>query len=110
MGSFDKKLFSANAPGATVESWPQLCNHQDCENESIVAFVLVTDRQGRSRSANFQRYGYIKKMNDDQSLFMRDGFEFDGWVTRCAKCYTDELIKRNASAGCYAELLSARNN
>ena len=78
----DQQIAPRTLPNA-IPHWPKTCDTQGCENETVVAILLVRNREGRLRCGPFSQFGYA----DKKSWLLNDGYKFVRWDSKCAECY-----------------------
>ena len=86
-----------NGPaGGTINEaplWPQECSVDGCYGETMIVWITVHDPgSNRNRTTIFSDVGTCRHIGDGQKLILRGSYEFVGWVTRCAECFTAEMI------------------
>lgn len=104
------KRAATRPPTAQVPHWPQKCSVIGCENDTTVAMLQVRDDRGRiltnAASVFLEMTAQCQPVEDASGCWLlRQGFEFVGWVTRCASCYDREVQSSGRSQMCIAEVL-----
>ena len=89
--------------GKTAPPPPEACMKGSCQSETGIAFVRVLNNNtGRKEIRSFGKSGHmidgqlketrsVGVHSKDAGISMNDQFEFLGWITRCPKCYMDDL-------------------
>jgi len=78
---------------SSINTIPQpsaICMVKDCSNDTQVRILKVTV-QGRVRCGSFSDFGYTKKQGEEIFYTLREGYQYDGWITRCGQCYLRDL-------------------
>ncbi|MEJ1438509.1 MAG: hypothetical protein RPU61_14570 [Candidatus Sedimenticola sp. (ex Thyasira tokunagai)] len=84
-----------------VAPFSHSCGLDGCNDEATVAMVQVLGPAGRHMTGFFSEYGYTKKGRTDEDArkwLLRDGYQFVGWVTRCAFHYAADAARAGRSA------------
>lgn len=82
---FDAKKGGRNNQGRpSISHFSQTCGVSDCENDTDVVVLLMRNEAGKQKAAE-QPTWYIQRQGED--WYMKDGWDFDMWVTRCSGCY-----------------------
>lgn len=82
--AFDEKKTTRHGGGICIPHFSETCGVEGCENDTEVVVLLMRDHAGRQKAAE-QPHWYIKRQGDD--WYMKEGWNFDAWVTRCGGCY-----------------------
>lgn len=80
---FDEQKRPANVQNA-IPHWPKTCDNRGCESDTVVAILLVRNREGKLRSGAFSQFGYVDK---NKNWLLNDGYQFERWDSKCAECY-----------------------
>jgi len=75
----------SSANKTTVPKYPSKCMACNSSDTDVV-MVRYVDESGRSRVAN----GRACLDSGNGEYFVKPGFEFRGWITRCGSCYMRE--------------------
>lgn len=89
-----KRLFSnpdeidqrARDRGAEVPSPPDQCSRAGCRGDTAIALAAVSEPGRGDRVGPGSEF-----MGAGRTL--RQGFRWNGWITRCADCYTQDLYR-----------------
>ena len=69
---------------------PSKCMIDGCDCDTTVAVAVVRNETGRKMVGSFSSFSSGK--------YLRDGFVFDSWITRCAEHYSLDLAKHEGRA------------
>lgn len=89
-------------PTNEIQNYPYRCGVEGCDHETVVTVLVVRSRTtGEIRTGAFSDFGYLKRgrtQEEGEKLFVREGYDFVRWVTRCAYHYAYDVAKAGRSA------------
>jgi len=99
MGTYDRKLATNEIKPNGVPMYPKSCGK--CEEPTNIAILTVIDYYGKKRCGAFSQFGHVKKSGESSLWILNSGYTYSGWVTRCSKCYSDDVRQQGRSQGEY---------
>jgi len=90
---------------STVEKWSDICGNHGCDESTDIIFAKVfnnatgkyevgsfTGQQNGKKSRS--NYGYM----NNGKVSMNEQYQLKKWITRCGKCYLNDLEKTGKKA------------
>lgn len=90
--AFESKKSTIEAKGDRIPKYSETCSVLGCDNETAIHVLLLRDEAGRQKAADMPSK-YINTA--DGNWYLKKGWFFDTWVTRCLTCYERDLARRN---------------
>lgn len=91
----ERKRAESTQKNKPIPPIPDQCGN--CKADAVVIFIRVINEYNGIREAGFfsgsyyhRPYGYLDHRTGD--VQMAQGYIFDGWIARCASCYTADCI------------------
>ena len=91
-----KSLFKKkqqNEGYSNIPSNPEICQVLGCGCGTHIILTQVRDGMGRTLTGSFSRFG------DTDRRSLHEGYTFVRFITRCAECYQNDLIRAGHASG-----------